>query len=238
VTRSEAEQLAAEYVLGTLSAAERAEIERARAGDAQLDAAVREWERRLAPLNETTPEAAPAPGTWRKIEARIDAAEDADASDSNVIQLRRKVVLWRGLTAAATALAAAIAALAYLGPLSAPPAGERYIAVASSDKGGSALLVTIDTGARTVEVFPVSLEAPAGRSLQLWYALGKEKPRSLGLIQASAPVTSLDLRNLLVHSDGHVAVSVEPMGGSPTGAPTGPVLFVGNLVPGPAPSRR
>ncbi|MEX0590295.1 MAG: anti-sigma factor, partial [Xanthobacteraceae bacterium] len=197
--------------------------------------AVRNWEQRLAPLTETTAEAAPSPGTWRKIEARIDTGgERTDASDSNVIQLRRKVALWRGLTAAATALAAAIAAIAYLGPLSAPPAGERYVAVASSDKGGAALLVTIDTGARTVEVFPVSLEAPAGRSLQLWYALGKEKPRSLGLIQAGAPVTSLDLRNLLVHADGHVAVSLEPPGGSPTGAPTGPVLYVGNLVPGPS----
>jgi anti-sigma-K factor RskA len=235
VTRDEAERQAAEYVLGTLSQAERAEVERARVTDAQLDTAVRDWEQRLAPLTETTPEAAPSTGTWRKIEARIDAGgERADASDSNVIQLRRKVALWRGLTAAATALAAAIAAIAYLGPLSAPPAGERYVAVASSDKGGPALLVTIDTGARTVEVFPVSLEAPAGRSLQLWYALGKEKPRSLGLIQAGAPVTNFDLRDLLVRADGHVAVSLEPPGGSPTGAPTGPVLYVGNLVPGPS----
>ena len=60
------------------------------------------------------------------------------------------------------------------------------------------------------------------------------KPASLGLIRADG-VTVLRPGALPGGLKGsgidHMAVSVEPAGGSPTGQPTGPVVFYGKLVP-------
>jgi anti-sigma-K factor RskA len=46
------DDLAAEYVLGTLDAAERAEVERRLRSDARLAQALAAWERRLDPRHE------------------------------------------------------------------------------------------------------------------------------------------------------------------------------------------
>jgi anti-sigma-K factor RskA len=63
---------------------------------------------------------------------------------------------------------------------------------------------------------------------------GQGKPKSLGLIRADG-VTVLRPGALPGGLKGsgidHMAVSVEPAGGSPTGQPTGPVVFYGKLVP-------
>ena len=72
------------------------------------------------------------------------------------------------------------------------------------------------------------------RTLQLWWATATGKPQSLGLIRADG-VTVLRPGALTGGLQGsaldHMAVSVEPPGGSPTGQPTGPVVFYGKLVP-------
>ena len=63
--------------------------------------------------------------------------------------------------------------------------------------------------------------------LELWAAAGQGAPRSLGLISADG--ASVVKKAALPPGTDHLAVSLEPPGGSPTGAPTGPVLFVGKL---------
>ena len=65
------DDLAAEYVLGTLDAAERASVAARRQREAALDAAIAAWERRLAPLNAAVAEVAPPIGTFAKIESRL-----------------------------------------------------------------------------------------------------------------------------------------------------------------------
>jgi len=67
----------------------------------------------------------------------------------------------------------------------------------------------------------------AGRSLELWALPASGAPRSLGLI--SARDASVVQRGRVSKDVTGLAVSLEPAGGSPTGAPTGPVLFVGEL---------
>ena len=52
-------------------------------------------------------------------------------------------------------------------------------------------------------------------------------PRSLGLISSSG--ATVVQRSKLLDGTAALAVSLEPSGGSPTGAPTGPVLYVGKL---------
>jgi anti-sigma-K factor RskA len=63
--------------------------------------------------------------------------------------------------------------------------------------------------------------------LELWAVPAQGAPRSLGLIQANATTTLI--RSQLLANTAAFAVSVEPAGGSPTGAPTGPIVSVGKL---------
>ena len=74
--------------------------------------------------------------------------------------------------------------------------------------------------------------ARTDRVLELWWAPPEGKPTSLGLIRADG-VTVLSRGQLPGGLRGsgidHMAVSVEPPGGSPTGQPTGPVVFYGKL---------
>ncbi|HEX7440087.1 MAG TPA: anti-sigma factor, partial [Caldimonas sp.] len=66
-----------------------------------------------------------------------------------------------------------------------------------------------------------------GRALELWALPAAGAPRSLGLISAQG--ASVVQRSRVLKDTVALAVSLEPAGGSPTGAPTGPVLFVGRL---------
>ena len=83
----------------------------------------------------------------------------------------------------------------------------------------------------TRPILPVAL-AP-GKALELWAVPPNGAPRSLGLISANGSTVlkrdKLALALLDASRTAALAVSVEPPGGSPTGAPTGPVVFAGKL---------
>jgi anti-sigma-K factor RskA len=96
-----------------------------------------------------------------------------------------------------------------------------------------AFLLTVDPQSRTKVVRRVSATAEAGRSYELWLiANPSSAPRSLGLVGADEftqrPLPgNVDVATL---RNASYAVSLEPSGGSPSGAPTGPVLFTGKIV--------
>ena len=109
--------LAAEYVLGSLDAAERARVAARRAGDRQLADAIAAWERRLGPLSEREPGLAPPAHLLDSILSRIAAAEASPgggAGSARVIPLRRRSSRSWTLTVAGTALAACLAVAAVL----------------------------------------------------------------------------------------------------------------------------
>lgn len=74
MNRNEAERLAGDYALGTLSGQELAEFEVFLARDPALRQQVSAWERRLTPLAATLPEATPSLRVWEAIEKTLDAA--------------------------------------------------------------------------------------------------------------------------------------------------------------------
>jgi len=230
--------LAGEYVLGTLGAAEREEADRLFRSDREFAAEVRMWRRRLDPLNAGLRPVAPPPELWSRIEARMGGTATASIrpaaapSGSNVLELRRKVGIWRTATIAVTALAAALALTLFLGPQLRGTAPEQYVAVLDSPEGPTSIVVAVNASTGVVTAYSVAATAPPDRSLELWYIGEGLAPLALGVLDdvgARIEVATADIRGFSP-SGAIFAVTDEPRGGSPTGDPTGPVVLVGGLV--------
>jgi anti-sigma-K factor RskA len=217
------DRLAAEYVLGTLQGRARQRFARLLHADADIRNSVRDWEARLLPFAEHLPPVKPPERVWRTIQARLFPQEKRGAFAS--------LAWWRGL-----ALAASLAVLA-LGTLlilqRETPAPQNYVALLSDDQSRPVLYATAERNGRWLDVRalgPIAL--PAGRSLELWALPQQGGPRSLGLV-APRGTTRLELRteaDAALTSVPAMAISIEPPGGSPTGAPTGPVVYKGSVL--------
>ena len=232
----ELDMTAAEYVLGTLPADDRARVASRLQTDAELRQAVLWWQARLAPLDETADAQMPAPRVWQAIESATAAhgATNLGAEPgSNVVQLRRRLAFWRAGTLVTGALAAGLAGIVVLDRLSvAPPApGGRYVAVVDTGGREPALIAEVDTGTGVIHVRSVRAEIPSGRSLELWHVAENHPPRSLGILQAGGDAQRIQDVATGGPVEGVIAVTVEPEGGSPTGAPTGEIVYSGRLIP-------
>ncbi len=229
------DMLAAEYVLGTLDAPERTAAEARIAADPALARAVDAWAVRLGPLLSLARPIAPAPELKAKIMARIaggSSAQSGSIDGSNVIALRRSRNVWRGAALAFGAAAAALSGLVFTGGLT-PPQPSTFVAVLQKDAASPAFLLTVDTRTRSLTVRPVSAPAQPDKSYELWLVHDSLKaPKSLGLLSDTAPLVHASLGSYpeAVVEKATYAVSLEPRGGSPTGAPTGPVVFAGKLI--------
>jgi anti-sigma-K factor RskA len=215
--------VAAEYVLGVLSAAERREVERRLALEPALASEVAFWEERLGGLANTVAAVSPPPNAWSRIEAIIGApASPRPAS------MWQSLAFWRGFAIGSAMLAAAsIAALAYIGLV--PTARAPLIATLAGSAGQPNFVVTLSGNSLTV--VPASLLTNDPRAIELWLILPGQNPRSLGLVQQGQPIKfniPPDLAGRIT-PDATLAVSLEPPGGSPTGLPTGPVVAAGKL---------
>ena len=113
-----------------------------------------------------------------------------------------------------------------------------FVAVFQKDDASPAFLLTFDLDKRSLTVRRVGAEQQAGKSYELWLVSDKYAgPRSLGVIGA-APYTVKQAAaeyDPVVINRATFAISLEPEGGSPTGSPTGPVLYHGRLVQTTAP---
>jgi anti-sigma-K factor RskA len=227
---------AAEYVLGTLDAPGRVAIAARRTREPRLDAAIRDWERRLAPLDAQTPAVAPPPGLFPAIEQRIAALTGKSASGAEVVALRRRVARWKWATAVTSALAACLALAVVFRDAILPPAAQTYVAVFNKEDAAPSFVMSIDLASRQLTIRPVGAPREPGKTYQLWIAAEQfgNVPRSLGLMDDGGTITRHDLtvydRGLLQNAT--FGVSLEPAGGSPTGRPTSPALHA-RLIPRP-----
>jgi anti-sigma-K factor RskA len=140
----------------------------------------------------------------------------------------QRLAPWRIVSGVATAAALVLAVLLVQPPVPQPPIvvvlnpdpsapAARFVASVSAD--GAALVLRPLDGFRPT----------AGRALELWAVPATGAPRSLGLVSASE--STRVLRTRLLAGTSAFAVSVEPAGGSPTGAPTGPIVSLGRVQP-------
>lgn len=223
------DKLAAEYVIGTLRGRARARFQALQRYDPELRRIVAEWEARLTPLSVAAREIAPPARVWHTVAQRIAAARGRGA--------RTGLAFWRGLAVASTAFVLILAAFIGVAPRPEPPMA--MIAVMNDDKGQPALVVSWPpmkamrepyVRIKVVQEHPVM--AP-GTTWEMWMLPGgKGAPVSMGLIGIDADQTMKVKPALASRMEGAwgLAMSVEPKGGSPTGAPTGPVIFKGQCV--------
>ena len=237
--------LAAQYVAGTLRGPARRRFEALLPGHPALQAAVQRWRDRLLPLTVALPPAEPPPAVWLAIERRLwpttnaanSAGQPAAASAASGREpWWRSMAFWRFSSGMAAVLALGLALRLAL-PGDAQPPVVVVLQATPDMPGGAAglsLVASLSADGRALVTRPIQPVAlAADRVLELWAVPPEGAPRSLGLISANGvtvvgrqrlPAALLDARRTAA-----LAVSVEPPGGSPTGTPTGPVVFAGKL---------
>ena len=230
------DMLAGEYVLGTLAGPARRRFEGLLREDYALRDIVGAWERRLAPLVDAVPAIEPPKRVWQNIERRV--------APTGRMSIWDRVGFWRPL-----GILASIAFVVAVGyalveatreipqppappPIAKAPATE-YVALLNDQKAQPVWVVSaVDFKQITVKVVARPQIDP-DKAYELWLLPGENQPpRSLGLLPLEGSKTvSVPAELQTAMAAGKVlAVSLEPAGGSPTGLPTGPVLYTGLLV--------
>ena len=225
-----ADALAAQYVAGTLRGRARQRFETLLPGHPGLRTAVDGWQARLMPLTGVLPEQSPSPAVWKAIEQRLWPIQAALAAPA----FWQRLGLWRALSGIALAGVVGLAVM-----LNSPPPAQAPVVVVLQGTGADAIgtgghiVASFSADGRALVTQPLTpVAVTADRVLELWSVPPQGAPRSLGLISASGTtVLARDKlpETLLKGGTAALAVSVEPPGGSPTGAPTGPVVFAGKL---------
>ena len=221
--------LAAEYVLGTLDAGERASVAARRQREAPLRRAIEAWEQRLGPLTALGPSINAPADLFDKITDRLGAIVKAAVANQRIVDLETRVRRWRLISGAISAMAASLVIAVGVRDFARPPQPSgSYFGVFQQGDVAPEFVMTIDLDRRVLSVRPVSASAPIGKTYQLWIVATETGgvPKSLGLVDkdalaTQAPLDAFDPVNIQKATFG---VSLEPDGGSPTGMPTGPAL--------------
>jgi anti-sigma-K factor RskA len=218
--------VAAEYVLGVLPVEERRAVARRIETDKSFARLVAHWQQHFDPLNDEF-EPVTAPHYLKgAIDHRLFGTETSLVS----VPLWSSVVFWRGLAFAAHALAI----IGFGRDLIEPPATRpptQLVASLAAEGSPVRTMAIFNDRTRTLKVTVVAGDMPQDRSLELWLIAGNDAPVSLGLIK-SPQVTEFNLSQPVASKlrDGTtLAISLEPVGGSPTGSPTGTVVAAGTV---------
>jgi anti-sigma-K factor RskA len=222
--------LAAEYVLGTLHGRARARFRRLLRYDPALRNAVTEWEARLSPLALGAPEVAPPAQVWEKIRRHIQGDTRAPERGG----LWQSLGLWRGAAALASVVAVVLALLHMQVPSTEPAL---MVVVMNDQKAQPRIAVSWlpeESGRRQLRIQVMGHQEMApDTSWELWCLPGSDRPPlSLGLITTHEDQALEIPRHLwsALNDARGLAMSAEPKGGSPSGLPTGPVLYSGGRV--------
>ncbi|APW38543.1 RNA polymerase subunit sigma-70 [Rhodoferax koreense] len=226
------DDLAAEYVLGTLSAARRREVEARIDVDAELRAEVLAWQERLLPLTALAEPVAPSAQLWQRIERSLAPSKmlQARPARGRFVGWWDNLQLWRGLAGTGFAAAAVLAGVLVtrLSPVPAPQ--YMVVLVAPQDKAPGWVVQTSDS--RRLSLIPLGATAvPAEKSLQFWTKGDNwSGPVSLGLVKPGETV-QIPLDKLPPLQPNQLfELTLEPANGSPIDRPTGPIQFIGRAV--------
>lgn len=218
------ESLAAEYVLGSLKGKARSRFDRWMMESGRVRQEVWYWEEKLGQLSDQVPGREPPTSVWRSIERRLWPQEQ-------VAKKTGSRGLWPVWSLMATAAALVLAVMLVQQPVPQPDA-RLSGAIVQADVSDPLWLVSESQGDSGLLMRSVAASsAQAGKDYELWVVPEDGNPLSLGvvLVGDTLQVELTDQARAMLNESRTLAISLEPEGGSPTGAPTGPILHVTKL---------
>ena len=226
--RERLDRLASEFALGTTPPRVRRRLIAISRRDRVVAAALSEWERRVAVLADQVPPTMPPPRVWRNIVLRLGL--DPEGPLQRETSWWQRLPFWRKLAIASLAGVVVIGIGEWLrAPVVAPAP---LVVVLSDADAKIALIATATRGERYLTLKTVSNAKPGpDKTYELWALPQSGAPHALGVIPAG-DVVRVPLANPVDETLSNIstlAVSLEPPGGSPTGKPTGPVLYSGRI---------
>ena len=227
MTHEQEKTLAAEFALGLLEGDDLAEAERRLASDTQFAGEVEIWRSRFMAFDEATEPRAASDLLWQKIEVGMGVSAPMRAAEPSAWSR-----LWSNVGVLRTAtLAASFAALLFavgLGVAIRQARQQPVMVAVLMDGTRPGAVVHAFADGRVVLVPLTTINVPEGRALEVWTLPSRERgPVSVGLM-SQARTLQLNLKDLAAPQvDQLFEITLEPASGSPTGRPTGPVLFKG-----------
>ncbi|HXH00196.1 MAG TPA: anti-sigma factor [Sphingomicrobium sp.] len=215
---------AAELALGLLEGDERAAALRRVLAEPKFAREVENWRTHFGALFASVPEVSPSAELGSRVIGRLDGAPPAG------------VERWKRFSFVSSLAAASLLGILLSRPAPPPPQPPAAVQpaplfAALTIEGKTAPIVAVyDTQRGTVRM-PGPLLNPDGKSAQLWAIVGDEAPQPLGTFRhIGNDLVEAGIGSVPAIAPGTtIAVSIEPLGGSPTGLPTGPVVASGTL---------
>ena len=232
------ESLTDRYVLGTMSRRARRRFDQLFDRHAEVRASVYRLEDLLLPTVWNLPDVRPSELVWQRI------ARDLGFGRTST-QPQRRGLAWP-LIAAAMGVAAIASSIGWWRAFNQPPdtiietvvqtetvTVEPEVAVINDENGNALWIALVYPGLQRVDIdVTTAPEAQAANDYQLWILAGDGTPSSMGLLPQTGEVSlTLDPPAIAALGTGDtLAVSLEPLGGSPQPVPTGPVLYTAPLL--------
>ncbi len=217
--------LSAEYILGTLKGTARRRFEQLIRQRPDWAQTFNWWESQMHLLADTVPAVKPSNKVWKNIESQLFTRKAAQHTG-----------WWKSWAFVSTALAASFATLLLIQtPQMVVDTTPASVALLATDKSEAGWLLNESKKSDNNVVIKVitlaSLAIKPDNAFELWLLpADKSKPISLGLLpQKGNASVKVPVEVIPLMATGLLAVSLEPVGGSPTGQPTGAVLYQGRM---------
>jgi anti-sigma-K factor RskA len=224
--RERLDRLASEFALGTSPPRVRRRLVAIARRDRVVAAALSEWERRIAALADRIPPTTPPPRVWRNIVLRLGL--EPDRVPEREAGWRRRIAFWRALALASLVGVLVLGVAEWRRAPVVVPAP--LVVVLSGADAKVGLIATATRGDRYLTVKTVGNATPGpDKAFELWALPQAGPPQPLGVIP-QGNVVRVPVQNPVDEMLSNIptlAVSIEPQGGSPTGKPTGPVVYSG-----------